>query len=113
MNDFYGAPAAPQSVKKHAGAFTLGIISLVCGICAVAICFIGYIGLPLSVCAIVTGALSLKRVRTVKQAKAGLILGTVAAVISVIALLIFILIKTSHSPGMPYLNAFDMQGFNA
>ncbi len=88
-----------KSQLVNGGGVAYGVTSLVTGIVALVGAWLIWISLPLAVLAIVFGALGMKRPDSKGLAIAGLVTGSVAALIALVIVFFWILAITVAAPG--------------
>lgn len=88
-----------KSQPVRGGGVAYGVTSLVTGIVALVGAWFVWISLPLAALAIVFGALGIKRPDSKGLAIAGLVTGSVAALIALVIVFLWVLAVTVSAPG--------------
>ncbi len=91
-------PPAPAR-KKDVASLVLGIVSLASSIESLVFCWYPFVGLIGGIIAIITGAIAKKRNPANKMAKAGLIMGIIAAVLGVICIVLWVVLIVAAAEG--------------
>lgn len=88
-----------KSQPVNGGGVSYGVTSIVTGIVALTGAWLIWISLPLAALAIIFGALGIKRPDSKGLAIAGLVTGSVAALIALVILFFWVLALTVSAPG--------------